>query len=351
VLPSPCPMARSSRANADGSRYPSRSERRPSVGVFFACEWHLSKAARRHRSSGPFIFDVSFISALMDDLCLGALVATTLWVALFGHQMRGGGICNTPGWQAVERHLLVNESRNLTHDLDGNAAKLDFDRMQISKRPPPKRASASGFAPKVDGRRLRSERTRQLIIEACLSLLRDTSQMPTAVQIAELAGYSVRSIFERFPDLNALRLAVTDYQLAQALALAPQRGADGNRETRLRSQVNTRAHTCERGVAVWRVLLQFADQDATGQLKQRIARARETTIGRIELMYRAELSSVPEDEGRQLLIALEALTDMESWALMREQHGLSFEEACDVWVGAIDRLLPPTPDASHRPTP
>ena len=118
--------------------------------------------------------------------------------------------------------------------------------------------------PRIDGRRLRSERTKQLIIEAFLSLLRDNSQMPTAVQIAERAGYSVRSIFERFPDLNALRVAATDYQLAQALALAPPRGADGNRETRLRSQVNTRAHTCERGVALWRVLLQFADQDPTG---------------------------------------------------------------------------------------
>jgi len=200
--------------------------------------------------------------------------------------------------------------------------------------------------PRIDGRRLRSERTKQLIIEAFLSLLHDTAQMPTAVQIAERAGYSVRSIFERFPDLNALRVAATDYTLAQALALAPPRGADGNRETRLRSQVNTRAHTCERGIALWRVLLQFADQDATGQLKQRLARGRETTVGRIELMYRAELSTVPEDERRQLLIALEALTDMESWARMREQHGLSFDEACEVWIHAIDRLLPPTPIAT-----
>jgi AcrR family transcriptional regulator len=200
--------------------------------------------------------------------------------------------------------------------------------------------------PRIDGRRLRSERTKQLIIEAFLSLLRDTPQMPTAVQIAERAGYSVRSIFERFPDLNALRVAATDYQLAQALALAPPRGADGNRETRLRSQVNTRAHTCERGVSLWRVLLQFADQDQTGQLKQRVARSRETTVGRIELMYRTELSTMAEDERRQLLIALEALTDMESWARMREQHGLSFDEACEVWIHAIDRLLPPTPIAS-----
>jgi hypothetical protein len=46
-----------------------------------------------------------------------------------------------------------------------------------------------------------------------------------------------------------------------------------------------------------------------------------------------------------MLIALEAITDMESWARMRELYGLSFEEACGVWVRAIDRMLPPTPSA------
>jgi hypothetical protein len=197
--------------------------------------------------------------------------------------------------------------------------------------------------PRIDGRRLRSERTKQLIIEAFLSLLRESPQMPTAVQIAERAGYSVRSIFERFPDLNALRVAATDYSLAQALALAPPRGVDGDRQTRLRAQVTTRAHTCERGISLWRVLLQFADQDESGQLKRRVARGRETTVGRLELMYRPELSILPEEDRRQLLIALEALTDMESWARMREEHALSFDEACDVWIHAIDLLLPPTP--------
>jgi len=45
------------------------------------------------------------------------------------------------------------------------------------------------------------------------------------------------------------------------------------------------------------------------------------------------------------VIDKQALTDMESWARMREMHGLSFEEACTVWVNAIDRMLPPTPSA------
>ena len=203
--------------------------------------------------------------------------------------------------------------------------------------------SAPSKPDRIDGRRLRSERTKQLIIEAYLSLLRENPvvPMPTATQIAERAGYSVRSVFERFPDLNKLRVAAADYALAQAAALAPPRHVDGDRKTRIKSQVETRAGTCERGVALLRVLIFSAAED--DELKHRVRLSRERTVERLEVMYRPELSTLPERERENMLIALEAITDHESWARMRELHGLSFADACAVWMDAIDRMLPPTP--------
>ena len=206
----------------------------------------------------------------------------------------------------------------------------------------PSRASANPA--RIDGRRLRSERTKQLIMEAFLALLRENPVMPTAAQIAERAGYSVRSIFERFPDLDALRVATADYSLAQSAALAPPRNVDGDRETRIKSHVETRAGTCERGIALWRVLLFNAD--ASEELKVRVRIGRQRTIDRFEIMYRPELSTLSDEERKYLLVALEALTDFESWARMREFFGLSFAEACAVWIHAIDRMLPPTPKAA-----
>jgi AcrR family transcriptional regulator len=207
-------------------------------------------------------------------------------------------------------------------------------------------ASAVRKPVRMDGRRLRSERTKQLIIEAYLELIRENPSvpMPTAAEIAVRAGYSVRSIFERFPDLHTLRVAASDYSLAHAAALAPARDVDGDRATRIRSQVETRAGTCERGVALWRALLFNVDENDA--LKSRIKIARDRTIERIELMYRPELSVLSPTERRSLLIALEAITDIESWARMREMYGLSFAEACTVWISAIDRMLPPTPQES-----
>ena len=92
---------------------------------------------------------------------------------------------------------------------------------------------------------------------------------------------------------------------------------------------------------MWRVLL--GTEDESGELAIRIKRARETAVTRMELMYKPELATLAPEERQQTLIALEAITDIESWARMREMHGLSFEEACTVWINAIDRMLPPTP--------
>lgn len=193
----------------------------------------------------------------------------------------------------------------------------------------------------VDGRRLRSERTRHLIIEAYLDLLRLAPGMPTAVQIAEHAGYSVRSIFERFSDLDALSLAAADYALAVGQAEAMAHDVEGDRPTRIGSHVETRAYACEKWLPLWRILI--GSQSRIADLKPRIALARQGNMTRLKLMYAPELSTLAAPAREQLLVALVTLISFESWDLMRDHFGLSPEAARDVWRSTIDRMLPPTP--------
>src|SRR5262245_49790169 len=108
---------------------------------------------------------------------------------------------------------------------------------------------------KVDGRRLRSKRTRQAVIDAYLRLLRRNPTMPKAAQIAKEAGYSVRSVFERFTDLDELTLATADYAIVQGQAEAVARNVDADRATRVRSHVETRALACEKWLPLWRVMV------------------------------------------------------------------------------------------------
>ncbi len=197
---------------------------------------------------------------------------------------------------------------------------------------------------RIDGRRLRSERTKQVIMDSYLALLHEQPEVPTAAQIAARAGISVRSVFERFSDLQTLSLETADYAFALGEAQAVARNVDGDRPTRLRSHVETRADTCERWLPLWRVVI--ANQGRLDELKTRIGFIRKAVVRRMELMYGPELAVLPESERRDLLIALEALIDFESWGRMREYHGLSFDDACSVWMRTIDRILPPTPQSS-----
>jgi hypothetical protein len=202
-------------------------------------------------------------------------------------------------------------------------------------------AHTSRSEERIDRRRLRSARTRQAIIEAYLSLARESQQIPTSTRIAERAGCSVRSIFERFADLHAVRVAATDFTFVQAAAQVLANEPKGDRASRIQVHVESRGQVCEYWLPLWRALV--ANQGDSLDLKKRIEMVREAILKRIEMVYQPELAGLSELERRQVLIAIDSLIDFESWAHMRAGRGLSFDDACAVWRYGIDRLLPPTP--------
>ena len=105
--------------------------------------------------------------------------------------------------------------------------------------------------------------------------------------------------------------------------------------------MRTRARTCESWLPLWRAL--NANQGESTELKARIEQVRKAVWERLEIMYQPELAALDERRRRHTLIALEAITDFESWRRMREDSSLRVEEACAVWIMAVDRLLPGRP--------
>ena len=59
----------------------------------------------------------------------------------------------------------------------------------------------------LDGRRLRTERGRTLVIETTLEMV-NSGHIPTNAEVAEKCGISERTIFRYFPDREALMLAM-----------------------------------------------------------------------------------------------------------------------------------------------
>ena len=70
----------------------------------------------------------------------------------------------------------------------------------------------------VDGRRIRSQRSRSAVARALLDLVRETRQMPTMDAVADRANVSRRSVFRHFADTNELIVAATQLQRDEVFA-------------------------------------------------------------------------------------------------------------------------------------
>src|SRR5918993_5802611 len=68
-----------------------------------------------------------------------------------------------------------------------------------------------------DGRTVRAERTRQALVDALFALVDDGDLRPTAERIAKRAGVSERSVFQHFPDREALFEAVARQQYGKVV--------------------------------------------------------------------------------------------------------------------------------------
>src|SRR5688572_25034848 len=91
----------------------------------------------------------------------------------------------------------------------------------------------------VDGRRARRHRSRDLAVDALLDLLNEGIARPTAQQVAERSGVSLRSIFRIFDDVQSLHMAASERQMSRVRHLFVDIVASGTLEERVQATVAT----------------------------------------------------------------------------------------------------------------
>jgi len=107
----------------------------------------------------------------------------------------------------------------------------------------------------TDGRTARARRTRDAVVEACLSLIDEGHLRPTAKQVSERAGVSLRSVFQHFEDLESLFATAADRQVERLLALVAKIPSGAPFEERLAAIVEARTRLLERITPVRRSAL------------------------------------------------------------------------------------------------
>jgi AcrR family transcriptional regulator len=188
-----------------------------------------------------------------------------------------------------------------------------------------------------DGRTVRAERTRQALVDALLGLLDSGVLSPTAAAIADRAGVSERSLFQHFPDREALFEAVARQQYERVMPTLRPVDASLPLAERIDEFTRQRARLYEMigGVRRAALLIEHESPAVAGWLTT----ARRAKAAEAERVFRRELEAIPADEREPLRAALVALCAWPAWDSWRTHQRLGVSRARAAMAAAIDALL------------
>jgi TetR/AcrR family transcriptional regulator, regulator of autoinduction and epiphytic fitness len=191
----------------------------------------------------------------------------------------------------------------------------------------PKKTASKSSAP-VDGRVQRGERNRAAIVDAMLALIEAGDLTPSARDIAERAGVSLRSVFQHFDDLETLYAAVAQRQFARiavdSLDVAMPFDA------RLAEYLRTRTATYEAITPVRRAALLASVDSPT--LQRGLAFAARRHAEDVAASFAPECNAAAQE-------ALVLVTSWETWDRLRRTQRLSVTAARAVMDGMVRSIL------------
>jgi TetR/AcrR family transcriptional regulator, regulator of autoinduction and epiphytic fitness len=192
-------------------------------------------------------------------------------------------------------------------------------------------------AQKIDGRTARARRTREAIVDAVLGLLDAGDLRPSVEDIAARAGVSPRSIFQHFGDRETLLRAVGMRQTERVSQIVEHLPDTGPFDERLEAFVEQRARVLEFITPVRRSALlnePFSEGSHAGLQAFRAFKRAEA-----ERVFAPELDGLPAAEREEVVRALGAATDWNTWEALRAHQGLSVADARGVMRRTIGALL------------
>lgn len=179
--------------------------------------------------------------------------------------------------------------------------------------------------PTADGRSARSQRTRDAVVGSLLAWLQDGNLRPTAKDIAERAGISVRSVYVHFDDLDDLFCAASAHQGEVIAGLVREIPATGSFEDRLAAIVDQRIRVFEAIMPVQRAAA--LQEPFSPTLRAILTGMRDVQRAEIERVFATELDRIPREKRAAVLDALHLVAIEESWAQLRGPHGLDVDRA------------------------
>ncbi|MCE2890684.1 MAG: TetR/AcrR family transcriptional regulator [Aquidulcibacter sp.] len=182
--------------------------------------------------------------------------------------------------------------------------------------------------PPSDGRRARSQTSRDKIVSALLQLVEGGDLSPSAARVAEVAGVGLRSVFRHFDDMETLYQEVSERVSAEVMPLLDEPVTGAVWKERLMNVVERRATIFER-IHPFRLSTSFK-RFHSAFLTEEYRRTLQLEASTVEALL-PEHILVDNLSTRSIKVVL----SFQNWHALRFEQDLSIQEARDV----VTRLL------------
>jgi TetR/AcrR family transcriptional regulator, regulator of autoinduction and epiphytic fitness len=191
---------------------------------------------------------------------------------------------------------------------------------------------------RVDGRTARGQRTRAAVVDALLALQEEGDLEPTAQRVAARAGVALRTVFGHFSDMETLWAQAGERELAKIAALADVPSGDLPLDERVERFCASRARVLEAVLPVLRAAR--LREHASAALRRNREIFAEAGDAEVDLVFATELEPLDEAERAVVRSAFHVVAGGTAWELLRCQRGLDVEQASEVLLRSVRRLVP-----------
>ena len=184
-----------------------------------------------------------------------------------------------------------------------------------------------------DGRRQRSNRSRERIVHAMIELIRAGEMSPAAARVAEKANVGLRTVFRHFEEMETLTREISAIVAAEILPLVEKPFEGKGWRNQFNDLLERRAHIYERVMPL----------KIAGSLQRFRSKFLMDDYNRFLRMEREGLKRVlpPKIVNDAVLFSsIELITGFQAWRRLRQDQGLSPKDALNVVRHTIDSLLP-----------
>lgn len=186
---------------------------------------------------------------------------------------------------------------------------------------------------KPDGRRMRSDRSRQLIVESMLYLVNEGNLQPTAQQVADHASVGIRSVFRHFEDMESI------FEMANELSRDHYTGlfSGGNREGSLQQRIlyATQYHA-EAYETLGNVFLSVIGRRWNSAVMRKNYATHQRNLRKDLDQWLPELKNLTPSRRE----AVDAIASFEYWHRLRGIQSLSKQSSIDTIVEMLELLMP-----------